>query len=108
MLRSRAEPVKDSLRRALSGASLTEPARPRTQFLRGGEGSLSKDFPGKRTSPVELTQGADQDFQHAEIREAESRLFNPRGGVARQYAQVMRARPLAQSKAVLAPRGRLR
>src|SRR5579871_3648935 len=59
MLRSRAEPVKDSLRRALSGASLTEPARPQKRISRDeGEGSFSKDFPGKLTSRVEHTQGA--------------------------------------------------
>jgi len=50
MLGSRAEPVKDSLHRALSGASLTEPARPQKRISREeGEGSLSKDFPGKLT-----------------------------------------------------------
>src|SRR5579872_593555 len=59
MLGSRAEPVKDSLRRALSGASLTEPARPQKRISREeGEGRLSKGFPGKLTSLVEHTQGA--------------------------------------------------
>ena len=34
MLRSRAEPVKDSLRRAPVGACLTEPARPQKRISR--------------------------------------------------------------------------
>lgn len=45
MLRSRAEPVKGSLRRALSGAPLTEPARPPKHFPTRRRRKLIERFP---------------------------------------------------------------
>ncbi len=47
MLRSRAEPVKGSLRRALSGAPLTEPARPPTHFPTRRRRKLIERLPQK-------------------------------------------------------------